>query len=521
MPSAPRSCSLAMVGATLLCIMLVASASAADLHIKLPKRSKETPVQAFNRQGVKAIEKHDYTKAKRLFYRAYLLDPDNPFTLNNLGYVAELEGNVDRAQRFYELASEQPSDAVIDKSNSRELIGKTVSQVAGHAQDRAMDVNQLNVTAIGLLMKGRAPEADLVLHRALKLDAKNAYTLNNLGYASEQEGELEAALNYYRAAADLHSKDAIVVTPHADWRGKPISKIAAENAKKVADLMKRTETPEAKVARLNLQGVSALNRNDRGTARKDFEAAYKIDPHDAFTLNNMGYLAEMDGDKETAEFYYEKAQEAQRADVPVGVATRRDAEGLKLAAVADSSDQSVDTEMQKIIEQKRREGGPVLLRHRDNTPVIEPAKPPAPLPEAESAPAENPPAASPAAPSQPAGGLMQPLPDNAQPPNANTGATPPSANPQPSPNNQPQGGVMEPLPDNQQPPNANKGAVPPPANTTPPANPPQNQPQGGVMEPLPDSQQPPNANKGAVPPPANPSSPPPANQPQQGSPPQR
>src|SRR5437016_1932675 len=43
------------------------------LRINIPKRTKPTPVQTFYRDGVKAIEKHDYAKAKKLFYKAYLL----------------------------------------------------------------------------------------------------------------------------------------------------------------------------------------------------------------------------------------------------------------------------------------------------------------------------------------------------------------------------------------------------------------------------------------------------------------
>jgi Flp pilus assembly protein TadD len=44
-------------------------------------------------------------KAKAIFYKAYLLDPGNPFTLNNLGYVAELEGQEDRAKTLHGFAA--------------------------------------------------------------------------------------------------------------------------------------------------------------------------------------------------------------------------------------------------------------------------------------------------------------------------------------------------------------------------------------------------------------------------------
>src|SRR5260370_28672079 len=117
---------------------------AKDLRLTLPKRSKSTPVQNLNRDGVKAIQKHDYSEAKKLFYKAYLLDPDDPFTLNNLGYIAELEGDVDRAQRFYQLSQDQKSQATVDRASNDNIKGKTVAEVAGHAQTGNVQSNVLN-----------------------------------------------------------------------------------------------------------------------------------------------------------------------------------------------------------------------------------------------------------------------------------------------------------------------------------------------------------------------------------------
>jgi len=62
-----------------------------DFKITLPKRSHLTAVQRLNQEGVQEIHKHHYEKAETSFYKAYLLDPDDPFTLNNLGYIAELQ----------------------------------------------------------------------------------------------------------------------------------------------------------------------------------------------------------------------------------------------------------------------------------------------------------------------------------------------------------------------------------------------------------------------------------------------
>ena len=71
-----------------------------DLRVPLPRKSSETPVQQLNRDGVKELKRGHVNKAKERFVKAYLLDPDDPFTLNNLGYIAELEGDADRALNF-------------------------------------------------------------------------------------------------------------------------------------------------------------------------------------------------------------------------------------------------------------------------------------------------------------------------------------------------------------------------------------------------------------------------------------
>ena len=347
-----------------------------SLRISIPKRTKPTPVQALNRDGVKAVEKHDYEKAKKLFYKAYLLDPDDPFTLNNLGYMAELDGDVERAQRFYQLAQDQNSEATVDRSSSDDLKGKTVAAVAGHAQTKGVEMNVMNVEAISLLNHDRIAEADTVLQKALRQDPRNPFTLNNMGYTKEKEGELEEAIDYYRRAANVNSKEPVIVTVNKSWRGRAISKVAENNERKVENALKKETTVEARVARLNQEGVSALNRNDRADGRKYFLEAYKLAPEDAFTLNNMGYVAELDGDRESADYYYGKAKDAENKDRHVTLATRREDEGKKLVEVADKNDNKAEISLQAEQERRRRQGkAPVLLERRDRRPATDDENP--------------------------------------------------------------------------------------------------------------------------------------------------
>src|SRR5215469_7947016 len=69
-------------------------------RILIPRRSHLSPVQKLNREGVEAIKKREYDKAEHLFYKAYLYDPADPFTLNNLGMYPDLIGRRDNERRF-------------------------------------------------------------------------------------------------------------------------------------------------------------------------------------------------------------------------------------------------------------------------------------------------------------------------------------------------------------------------------------------------------------------------------------
>jgi len=363
----------------LLVVLLAPCALAGDIRLKIPKRTKPTPVQALNQEGVKALAHNDNVRAKRDFYKAYLIDPDDPFTLNNLGYVAELDGDIDRAQKFYDLAAANNSDATVAFSSNHELQGKQVSQVAGNAVSAPMQVNRLNVAAMGLMMKDRAPEAELTLRKALALDPKNPFTLNNLGYALEKEGELEQASRFYSQAAASGSKEKVVVSVNRSWRGLPISEIASRNADASRRELSNEGSSEARVARLSLRGVSALNRNQTAQAREYFKEAYRLDPDNAFCLNNMGYISEMEGDRETADFYYAKARDAYHSNVRVTLATRKDAQGRRLTSVADQNQQVVATAQERQLALLRASGAPPLpLRTRDRSVVLEPARPPQP-----------------------------------------------------------------------------------------------------------------------------------------------
>ncbi len=345
-----------------------------ELKITIPRRSHLTPVQKLNREGVAEIEKHQYGKAEAAFMKAYLYDSSDPFTLYNLGYTAELQGNLDRAQKFYGLAIEQATDANIDRTNVRSLKGQPMRKAASGIDDRELRVNQANIDAIRLLESGQPREAEFVLRQTLTRDPQNAFTLNNLGVAQEAQGNYADAEKSYRQAAAIHSSQTAVVTSTgAAWRGKPVSELASDNAATVEQRLRSASTAQARASLLNVQGVAAINRNDWATASQDFQKAYSLDPSSAFSLNNEGFLAETNGDSETAQFFYERAKLAQDSSDAVGLATRRDAEGSNVASTASGSAQQVGTKLSSLEQERRRENTPVVLRNRDNSPVVEPS----------------------------------------------------------------------------------------------------------------------------------------------------
>jgi Flp pilus assembly protein TadD len=364
--------SISVLGGTL--------AQAGDIKITLPRRSHLTPVQRLNREGVEAIRNHHYEKAEAFFYKAYLLDPDDPFTLNNLGYTAELQGQVDRAQRFYSLAGQEATDAAIAKASSPRLEGATLKEALA-IPDKPLQINHDNVEAVRLLSQGRGPEADLLLQKALKTDPTNIFTLNNLGVAKEMEGESQEALRYYDSASAISSDAAAVVTLSREWRGKPVAEMAAQNARNLRTRLQNQMSLELQLAELNTRGVSAINRNEPQAAQQDFLKAYALDPNNAFANNNIGYLSEIEGDRETAQFFYDRAQQLSGANTPVGLASRSSAEGLRLGAVASDSDKKVEAKVQQEQAARRQQHQPaVLLLRRDNSAVQEPATPPASVP---------------------------------------------------------------------------------------------------------------------------------------------
>jgi Flp pilus assembly protein TadD len=388
------SCKTALTIAALVGLGAHAAQARDTVTITLPRHSNLTFVQRLNREGVLAVQRHDYAKAANLFYKAYLFDPSDPFTLNNLGYISELEGQLDRANKFYKLAAEQGSNANIDVSSVKELKGQPMQAAFTGLQDAPMRVNRLNLEAVNLLSEGRNSEATGLLQQALSLDPQDPFTLNNLGAADEATGDLGGAMKYYTAAAQARSSDVVAVTQNRPWQGKSVSEMAEANILRLEGQSQENGSSEMQVFLLSQQGVFAANENDWSTAKRDFMQAYALDPSSAFSLNNRGYVAEHDGDLESAQFFYQKAGEAYGAGLPVGLATSPSVKGQALSRVATQSRVQVDGALDAYSRERRGQPGSIELTPRgaattgeSTAPPQRPSSPDAPLP---TAPVEHP-----------------------------------------------------------------------------------------------------------------------------------
>jgi tetratricopeptide (TPR) repeat protein len=141
--------------------------------------------------------------------------------------------------------------------------------------------------------------------------------------------------------------------------------MAAESARLLKERIRKMEPSGTHALLFTMRGVSAANKNDWPAARQDFLDAYSLDSVSAFSLNNRGYVAERDGDLETAKFFYEKAKKASDSNARVGLATQRSAEGKRLSTVATDSNHKVDGELERYSEDRRRETAPIELVPRN------------------------------------------------------------------------------------------------------------------------------------------------------------
>jgi Flp pilus assembly protein TadD len=118
------------------------SKMAAESSKRLQKRLRDMgPAEAnsvkFTMRGVSAANQNDWAEARQDFLKAYSLNPQSAFSLNNRGFVSERYGDLETAQFFYEKARKaDDSRARVGLATQHFAEGKDMVTVAADSNEK-------------------------------------------------------------------------------------------------------------------------------------------------------------------------------------------------------------------------------------------------------------------------------------------------------------------------------------------------------------------------------------------------
>lgn len=185
----------------------------------------------------------------------------------------------------------------------------------------------------GYLMKEqhRASEALAAFGAVLKKDPGNHAALSELGYLHAGLKQYASAAKYLGAAAlqepanmrlrlDLgYVYQALKKRAQAEAEFKAVAANPGELQAQAQEALKAITAPspaaEAKQSAIRAKGYAALDRGDRATARKEFEAAVVNDPQDPLALKQLGFMNLADGRLQAAVANFEALRVLVPADL--------------------------------------------------------------------------------------------------------------------------------------------------------------------------------------------------------------
>jgi Flp pilus assembly protein TadD len=97
-----------------------------------------SPTQDQLADGIKAYRDGDTRKFIQLTKKAHQMDPDDPYAINDMGVVYELEGNKTEALAHYKEAVQKAGDRVIRYSQVDKEEGRLLKVVAQQNYDNLM-----------------------------------------------------------------------------------------------------------------------------------------------------------------------------------------------------------------------------------------------------------------------------------------------------------------------------------------------------------------------------------------------
>ena len=85
---------------------------------------------SLTRDAVLAYRTGDVDKFKSNMKEAHEIDPEDPYVLNNMGFIYEMEGKKAEALSHYKEAAQKAGNRTVDVSQVREQEGRQLKDVA-------------------------------------------------------------------------------------------------------------------------------------------------------------------------------------------------------------------------------------------------------------------------------------------------------------------------------------------------------------------------------------------------------
>lgn len=203
----------------------------------------------------------------------------SPEIHNNLGRVHLRNGETQEARREFEKALE------LDPRNADALL------------------NLANLDALD----GRTTQAERLIQRALQVDPNSVAALAQLAELRRRRGDLEGAIGLYRQALTIDRQPFVYLGLGDVLQRAGRHPEAVEAFRSALEL-----DPDSATAHYDL-GVTYGKMGRLEEAVDAYERALELQPEGvqaAKTLNNLGALAQAEGDLETAATFFERAVEA-------------------------------------------------------------------------------------------------------------------------------------------------------------------------------------------------------------------
>jgi hypothetical protein len=91
--------------------------------------------------AVDSLTQGDGVRYRELVLKAHADDPDDPFVINNMGLVAEMDGKMYQARQYYWLAWQRAGSLTVFTTSNGRYQGKLLKDMTWENYERIMSRN--------------------------------------------------------------------------------------------------------------------------------------------------------------------------------------------------------------------------------------------------------------------------------------------------------------------------------------------------------------------------------------------